>query len=126
METDPKIESIEIDTATQAFFLGIKYIRNYLIFICTLLFLSILFLKLDVTKMKDLDKESMEFLKFLLETSYSLVIWIFVMLVGSFIFKGKGGSKFFESIGNIIEKVTGMYKAKASSKFGVTDNKQKE
>lgn len=124
MDTDPKIESLEIDTATQAFFKGIIFIRNYLIFICLLIVFIITVDKLQLTKLKDLSKETIEFVKELLKISYDVIIWIFVMLVGSYIFKGKGGSKFFEAIGNIVEKGTKFYESKAKAKFGIKDAKE--
>jgi hypothetical protein len=124
MDTDPKLESIELDTATQAFFQGIKYIRNYLIFICLLVFSIIIIDKLEIARLKDVSKETLDFTKELLKTSYDVIIWIFVLLVGSYIFKGKGGSKFFEAIGNLLEKGTKFYESKAKSKFGINkDNK---
>lgn len=123
-KTDPNIESLEIDTATQAFFKGITFIRNYIIFICLLMVFVIIVDKLELTKLKNASKETVEFAKELLKISYDVIIWIFLMLVGSYIFKGKGGSKFFESIGNIIEKGTKFYESKAKSKFGI-DTKEK-
>ncbi len=124
--TNPKIESLENDTATEAFFKAIIYIRNYLIFLClSIISIGILGM-INVESIKDLDNKSIDMIKFLIEKSYDIIIWIFIMLVGSYIFKGKGGSKFFESIGNLIEKITSMYKAKAGAKFGMTDNKEKK
>jgi Na+/H+ antiporter NhaC len=125
MDTDPKLESIELDTATQAFFQGIKYIRNYLIFICLLVVTIILIDKLELSRLKEVDKETIEFVKQILSISYDVVIWIFVMLVGSYIFKGKGGSKFFEAIGSLLEKATKFYESKAKSKFGINDKDNK-
>jgi hypothetical protein len=125
MDTDPKLEIIELDTATQAFFKGIKYIRNYLIFICLLVFSIILIDKLEIARLKDVSKETLDFTKELLKTSYDVIIWIFVLLVGSYIFKGKGGSKFFEAIGNLLEKGTKFYESKAKSKFGINDKDNK-
>lgn len=118
------IENLESDTATDAFFKAIKYIRNYLIFLCLFVLGIVALGILNIKTIKDLDQKTFELIKFLVETSYNLIIWIFILLVGSYIFKGKGGSKFFESIGNLVEKVTGMYKAKAGAKFGVNTDKK--
>lgn len=118
-KTDPNIESIETDSATKAFHQGIRIIRNYLIFLCLLILGLVGVDKLNLASIKDLDKETRELINLLIESSQWVVGSIFFMLVGSYIFKGKGGSKFFESIGNLIDKATGFYKAKASAKAGI-------
>lgn len=124
--TDPKIEAIQDDSATQAFFRGISITRNYLIFLCVMIFALTFVDKLNLASVKDLDKETRELISMLLESSQWIVGTIFFMLVGSFIFKGKGGSKFFESIGNLIDRATGFYKAKAMSKAGVKPKEEKD
>lgn len=122
---DPEIRALEVDTATNGYYKGLKYTVFYLSFLCILFFGLILLDKLNIARIKTLDKETIEFTKFLVETSYNLIIWIYGLLVGSYIFKGKSGSKFFESIGNLIEKGTDFYKAKAASKAGIKVEEKK-
>ena len=127
-DTDPKLKSIiekeEFDTASLAFFKGIKYTVYFLIFLCVSAVVLVVLDKLNFSRIKTLDKETIEFAKFLLEGAEELIKWIFVALVGSFIFKGKGGSQFFQAIGNLIEKGTSFYKAKAESKVGISKKEE--
>jgi hypothetical protein len=125
-KTDPKIESIAEDSATQGFFWGIKLTRNYVIFLCVFMFSLVIFEKLDFSRLKDVSSETMKFVYLLLEGANFTILSIFFMLVGSYVFKGKGGSKFFESLGNLIDKLAGFYKAKASAKIGMNLDKKEE
>ncbi|MCB1159879.1 MAG: hypothetical protein KDK45_20435 [Leptospiraceae bacterium] len=125
--TDPKIKAIEkeeYDTASIAFFNGIKYTVWFIDFLCIAAVILISLDKFNFSRIKSLDKETIEFAKFLIDGAEELIKWIFLSLVGSFIFKGKGGSQFFQSIGGLIEKGTAFYRAKAESKAGISTKKE--
>ena len=48
-----------------------------------------------------------------------MFVFIYSLNVGAYVFKGKGGSKFFEAIGGLIDKAANFYKAKAAAKVGL-------
>lgn len=125
-KTDPKIEILAEDSATQGFFWGIRLTRNYIIFLCVFMFSLVILDKLDFSRLKDTSSETMKFVYLLLEGSNFIILSVFFMLVGSYVFKGRGGAKFFESLGNLIDKLAGFYKAKASAKIGMNLDKTKE
>lgn len=128
-ETDPKQKAIteqtETDTATNGFYKGLRYTVIYLTFLCLLTLGLIVLDKLNLSRIKNLDKETVELARFLIDTSYNLIIWIYSLLVGSYIFKGKSGSQFFESASILIEKATEFYRAKAASKAMIKVDRKK-
>lgn len=124
--TDPKIEAIQEDSATIAFNKGIKYSKWYIIFLCFSVFVLMIIDKINIASVKDLDRETRELITLLLDSVQTFTLWVFFTLVASYIFKGKGGSKLLEGIGNLIDKGTGFYKAKAQAKAGLVKKESKD
>lgn len=117
--TDPNIEAIQDDEATKGYRLGNKVAIGYLAAILILILIFTLPDMVNNSHIKPVTSTTKELFNSLLEAANYVFVFIYSLNVGAYVFKGKGGSKFFEAIGGLIDKAANFYKAKAAAKVGL-------
>lgn len=117
--TDPNIEAIQDDEATKGYRLGNKVAIGYLAAILLLILIFTLPDMVNNSHIKPVTSTTKELFNSLLEAANYVFVFIYSLNVGAYVFKGKGGSKFFEAIGGLIDKAANFYKAKAAAKVGL-------